>query len=93
MVSFTDHSNAISIERLPTKKQKFEEVHDILKILFYVSLISPQLQRICFLYSKHKKITTLQQVTGGNTLNLALKRMLGHFLKVQPLKEILEFQD
>ena len=38
MVSFTDHSNAISIERLPTKKQKFEKVHDILKILFYVSL-------------------------------------------------------
>ena len=27
------------------------------------------------------------------TLNLVLKRMLEHVLKIQPLKEILEFQD
>ena len=34
-----------------------------------------------------------QQKTGGNTLNIVLKRMLEHVLKIQPLKEILEFQD
>ena len=35
--------------------------------------------------------TSLQQVTGGNAPNLALKRMLGYFLKIQPLKKILQF--
>ena len=42
---------------------------------------------------KTQKITTFQQKTGGNTLDLVLKRMLEHVLKIQPLKEILEFQD
>ena len=35
--------------------------------------------------------TSLQQVTGGNTSNLVLKRMLSYFLKIQPLKKILQF--
>ena len=35
--------------------------------------------------------TSLQQVTGGNTPNLVLKRMLGYFLKIPPLKKILQF--
>ena len=30
---------------------------------------------------------------GGDTLNIVLKRMLEHVLKIQPLKEILEFDD
>ena len=72
------------------QKLKMEKTHGILIILFYVSLIFPKLQRICFLYYKHKKTTTLQQKTGGNTLNLVLKKMLEHVLKIQPLKEILE---
>ena len=42
---------------------------------------------------KTQKVTTLQQVTGGNTLSLVLKRMVGHFLKIQQIKETLEFQD
>ena len=33
--------------------------------------------------------TSLQQVTGGNTPNLVLKRILGYFLKIPPLKKIL----
>ena len=33
--------------------------------------------------------TSLQQVTGGNTPNLVLKRMLRYFLKIPPLKKIL----
>ena len=35
--------------------------------------------------------TSLQQVTGGNTPNLVLKRILGNFLKIPPLKKILQF--
>ena len=35
--------------------------------------------------------TSLQQVTGGNTSNLVLKRMLRYFLKASPLKKILQF--
>ena len=42
---------------------------------------------------KDKKTTTLQQVTGRNTSNLVLKGMLRYFLKIPPLKKVLEFQD
>ena len=35
-------------------------------------------------------ITSLQQVTGGNTPNLVLKRMLRYFLKTPSLKKILQ---
>ena len=35
--------------------------------------------------------TSLQQVTGGNTPNLNLKRMIGYFLKILPLKKLLQF--
>ena len=34
---------------------------------------------------------SLQQVTAGNTPNLVLKRMLRYFLKLPPLKKILQF--
>ena len=94
MVSFTDYYNVISIYRLPSKT-KTEMIQGTLTILFYVSSSSHQLQRICRNFAKftRKKSTTLQQVTGVNTLNLGLKRMLGNFLKTPPLKKILEFQD
>ena len=46
-----------------------------------------------FFLLKTQKITTLQQVTGGKIPNLVLKRMLKLFLKIPPLKKILEFQD
>ena len=42
---------------------------------------------------KTQKTPTPQQVTGGKTPNLVLKKMLKLFLKIQPLKKILEFQD
>ena len=35
--------------------------------------------------------TSLHQVTGGNTPNLVLKRMLRYFLKIPLLKKILQF--
>ena len=35
--------------------------------------------------------TSLQHVTAGNTPNLVLKRMLRYFLKIPPIKKILQF--
>ena len=35
--------------------------------------------------------TSLQQVTGENTPNLVLKRILKYFLKIPSLKKILQF--
>ena len=37
--------------------------------------------------------TSPQQVTGGKTPNLVLKRMLRYFLKLPPLKKILQFSN
>ena len=34
-----------------------------------------------------------KKVNGWNTPNIVLKRIQGHFLKISPLKKILEFQD
>ena len=45
-----------------------------------------------FIKNTQKKATTLKHMTVGNTPNLVLRGMLGHFLKIQPLKKILEFQ-
>ena len=35
--------------------------------------------------------TFFQQVTGGNTPSIVLKRMVRYFLKIPPLEEILQF--
>ena len=35
--------------------------------------------------------TYVQQLTAGNTPNLVLKAMLRYFLKIPPLKKILQF--
>ena len=45
MISFTDHHNAIFIDRFPSQT-KLEKIHGTLIILFYVNLSSPQLQRL-----------------------------------------------
>ena len=37
--------------------------------------------------------TSLQKVTGRNTPNLVLKRMLRYCLQIPPLKKILQFSD
>ena len=49
--------------------------------------------RIWFFLLKHKKTTTLQEVTDEKIPNLVLKKMLELFLRIPPLKKILEFQD
>ena len=91
MVSFTDHYNAISIDRLPSKtkigKKSWKRFRKI--IIFYVSPSSHQLQRLLFSL-KTQKTTTLQQVTRGEPPNVVLKRILEIFLKVPPFKKILE---
>ena len=44
--------------------------------------------------TKTKKPTTnIQQVTDGNTPNLVLQKILRYFLRLPPLKKILQLQD
>ena len=43
-----------------------------------------------FLKNPPHKTTAIQQVTNGNAPNLVLKRMLRYFLKIPPLKNILQ---
>ena len=92
LISFTDHYNAISIDRLPskTKIENSWRIHKNNSLLCNHS--SPQLQRLPFLLET-QKTTSLQQVTGGNSPNIVLKRMLRYFLKTPPLKKILKFQE
>ena len=73
------------------QKLKLEKFYGTLIILFYVNSISPQLQ-ILFFINKDKKAIILQQVTGGNTPNLVLKRILRYF-PFKKTKKILQFQD
>ena len=49
---------------------------------------SPQLQSICFFIKNTVKLYDWWEYT-----NYCFKRMLGHFLKIPPLKKILKFQD
>ena len=63
------------------QKLKLEKIPGALITLCYVSLSSPQFQRLLFLLET-QKATTLLQVTGVKTINLALKMMLEIFLKI-----------
>ena len=93
MVSFTDHYNAISIDRLSSKtKIANDSWKRFMKIIL---LCKPEFSSATktFFLLKTQKTTTLQQVTGGNTPNIVLKRMLRYFLKTPPLKKILQFED
>ena len=86
MASLTDHYNAISIDRLSSKtKIENDSWKRFMKIIILCKPSSPQLQGLLFLL-KTRRTTTLEQVTGGNTPNIVLKRMLRHFLKNPPLK-------
>ena len=76
---FTDFSQKLTLEK----------INGTLIILFYVSPSSPLLQKICFFI---KKLKIFQQKTSRNTPILVLRIMLGDFLKIPPLKKILEFQ-
>ena len=78
MVSFTDHQNAICINRFPSKKDSWYFNNSF--------LCKPEfsLNRKTFLFLlKTQNTIPLQQVTGGKTLNIDLKKMLELFLKSQ----------
>ena len=51
----------------------------------------PATKTFLFLLKTQKTITL--QVTGGNTPNLVLRRMLRYFLKIPPLKKILRLKE
>ena len=84
MVSFTDHYNAISIDR-PSSKTKIgnDSWKRFIKIIL---LCKPDFSQELLFLLKTERTTTLEQVTGGNTRNIVLKRMLRYFLKSPPLK-------
>ena len=85
MVSFTDLYNALSTDRLLSKNK-------IRKVSWYFNNSfwdKPKFSST----TKKKVLFTLQEVTGGNTAKIFLKRILGHFLKIPPLKKISPFQD
>ena len=76
MVSFADYYNAISIDRLPSKtKTGKDSSKRFMKIgLPWKSEFSSAAKTSLLLKEKKKK--TLQHVTGGNTSNTVLKRLL-----------------
>ena len=88
MVSFTDHCNAIFIERFPSTIKIGRDSWYFNNSLLYKPESSLTTKTFLFLL-KTKNTTTTEQVTGERTLNLALKKMLELFLRIQ---KILEFQ-
>ena len=90
MVSFSGHYDIISIDRLPSKTRTGKDSWQLNNSLLCTTEFFSTTKTFLFL-SKHKKTTTLQQVTGRNTSNLVLKRMLRYFIKIPPLKKVLQF--
>ena len=69
MVSFTDHYNAISNDRLPSKS-KIENDSWYFNNFLLCKPEFPSAAKTSFFVKNLKKATTLQQMTGGETLNL-----------------------
>ena len=73
MLSFTDHYNVISIDRLPSQTKTGKD-----SWYFYNSLLNkPEFssaEKTFFFLLKTQKTIVLQKVTGENTPNLVLKR-------------------
>ena len=92
MISFSDHCNAISIDTLPSKTKIGKDSWYFNSSLLCKSDFSSATKDLLSL-PKTQKTTTPQQVAGGNTLNLVLKRILEHFLKILPFKKISRFPD
>ena len=102
MVPFTDHYNAVFCwQNLKTKikigtdsSKKWNTKTKIEKDSWYFN--NSLLLKLEFSSTTNnslfslitQKTTTLQQVIGGKTLNLFLKRIQGHFVKMPPLNEI-----
>ena len=91
MVSFTDHYNAV--DRLYSKTKIRKDSRYFNNSLLCESRFSSATKTFPFLLKTQKKPATLQQVTGRNTPNLVLKRILRYLLTISPLKKILQFHD
>ena len=92
MVSFTDHYNAISIDRIFSKTKIGKDSWYFNNSLLHEPEFSSTTKNLLFLL-KTQKTTTFQQVSDRNTPTVVLKRMLEHFLKIPPFKKLLEFKD
>ena len=71
MVSFTDHYNAIFIDRFPSKTKIGKDSWYFNNSLLCKPEFSLTAKTFLFLL-KIQNTTTLQQMTGGKTLNLVL---------------------
>ena len=89
IVSFVDYYNAIFNYRPPSKTKIVKDSR------YFDNSLSrnPEFASTTSHFKTHKKTVTLQQLTDGNTENLVLKRMQGHFLKLPPLRKMLVYQD
>ena len=86
MISLTDHYNAISIERLPSKnKIGNNSWYFNNSILCHPDFSSTTKNLLSLL--KTQKSSHSSASDWWNTINLIFKRMLQHFLKIQPLTE------
>ena len=87
MVSFTDHYNAISIDRLSSKtKIGKDSWKRFMKIILLCKPEFSSTTKTSIFLLKTQRTSTLQQVTGGKTPNIVLQRMLRYFLKGPTLK-------
>ena len=82
MVSFTDLYNAIFVDRFLSKTQIGKDSWDLNNSLLCKLEFSLATKTFLFLLKTQNR-TTLQEVIGGKTLNLDLKKMLKLFLKIQ----------
>ena len=80
MVSFTDHYKVIFTDRVPSKTEIEKDSWYFNNSLLCKPEFSSTSNIFLFLLET-QKTATLQQVTGGKTLNLVVKKMLELFLK------------
>ena len=75
MIFFTDHDNAIFIDRFPSKTKIEKDSWYFNNSLLFKPEFLLTTKTFLFLLKTQNTIT-LQEVTGGKTLNLVLKKML-----------------
>ena len=80
MVSFTDHYKVTFTDRVPSKTEIEKDSWYFNNSLLWKPEFSSTSNIYIFLLET-QKTATLQQVTGGKTLNLVVKKMLELFLK------------
>ena len=92
MVSFTDHYDGISKDRLPWKIKIGKDSCNLI-IVFYLSPSSPQLQIIFFILVKTQTNNHSSASDWWEYTKFCLKANDEIFFKNSPLKKILQCQD